>query len=204
MGFNLQSVGFVGLLGAGSTPPAAGPDYTHYAAWASGAQAGAFVPAISGAVSVALWVRSPVSISGFMIDLRLNGSGYFYDSGFGGTGAVIFVNGQAAANSSSAFSGFADNAWHRVYLEFATLAAGFHFLSRYTNEQTLQSAIQFAALTVYSRVFTLAEKQATAGNLPTDAILARYNGTSAAGQLLDVSGFGHAANLVGPMSPAYT
>lgn len=203
MGFNLHSVGFVGLLGSGGTPaPPAGTDTSHYGYWEVNTGPGVFIPAVSGVRSAGLWMRQHVNMTGFLADMRQNGAGYLWVKGDDSTSVAASVNGVSMRGKASPYDGFPANTWVRVYLEFATMAAGWHFFCRFTAAEGM-TRVDFAALTLYARPWTLAEQQETSAQLPTDSLLARYDGRTNASQLLDTSGNNRHGTVVGNALPIY-
>lgn len=149
-------------------------------------RSGLRVPAIAGAVAVAFWLRATDNgqYGSFLVDFRTHGTGYWW----GKTSPVDFgyagLDGQAATSYAPVFA----PGWHKVYLEFATLAQGFSLLSRHTDTEFFYPC-DIADITFYDRPFTDAEKADATGALPAAGVLAHYTQLAAnRGSVVDRTG----------------
>lgn len=141
----------------------------------------------AGIKSLSFWIQINGPLYGYVADSRVPNSsaGYFYSGGTGG-GMVAYCNGNNIIDYSAINSG---SGWKLVYIEMACGPGGINLLANQSNAQ-FNDNVDMADLRVYSRVWTAGEKANTvAANVPTDALLARYDFTSVTStQVNDQSG----------------
>lgn len=147
---------------------------------------GLVVPAIPNAKALAFWVQADDNgqYGSFLVDFRDNGSGYWWAR----TGAEAFTDASVDGIHTNSYSAVFEPGWHKVYIVFDSIDAGFHLLCRYSNDEYFYPS-KIADLTFYSRVFNDAEKNTHQSPLPTDSILAKYSGSlDQSNNLLDIAG----------------
>ena len=149
----------------------AAPAYVPTALLRSGGSGGLRVPALPGAVAVAFWLRALDNgqYGSFLVDFRAHGTGYWWSRTDRPGFTAVAIDGQPASSYQPVFA----PGWHKVYLEFPTLAQGFSLLSRLSDTEFFYPC-DIADITFYNRSFTAAEQADATGPLPLAGMLACY------------------------------
>ena len=160
-----------------------------------GASTGLQMPGIPGAQSMSVWVRkTEPTYVGFLVDLRPATFGYWWEREEP-QGMRAYQHDTISGAGYPAIANTFD--WVRVYIETPAFAQPFFLFCRNSEDEVFPTC-NFGAMRVYSRTWTAAEIANPRKLWLADSVLANYDGTTNATQLLDTYGGAYHGRLIGP------